>query len=136
MRPLLTLILVSAAMIGCSGGSASGSGAQTSTAPRRGSSNVISRSELASLNEGSSALEAIQRLRPTMLRTRGGGSILLAADPIHVFLNSNRLGDPESLGSVQASELQEIRFLSASEATQKWGTGYTNGAIQLTSRTR
>lgn len=137
MRPIITLLFVTATLIGCSSSSTSTSGSTGArTAVRRGSSTLIARAELAALPTGTNALEAIQRLRPTMLRTRGTDSIMLQADPIHIFLNANKLGGPDALSGVQANELEEIRFLNASEATQKWGTGYTNGAIQLSSRAK
>jgi hypothetical protein len=132
---MFTLLFATATLIGCSSSSTSTAGSTGArTTVRRGSSTLIARAELAALPTGTNALEAIQRLRPTMLRTRGTDSIMLEADPIHIFLNASKLGGPDALTGVQANELEEIRFLNASEATQKWGTGYTNGAIQLASR--
>ncbi len=73
----------------------------------------------------------IQRLRPRWLRARGGGTP-------EVFIDGAQL-----LGGVHALRgmpfgggVEEIRFLSALDATTKFGTGYVNGAILITTGVR
>lgn len=45
-----------------------------------------------------------------------------------------RLGGLETLRDVPISGIASIRYLSAGEATNRWGTNQTGGAIQLLSR--
>ena len=51
-----------------------------------------------------------------------------------VYLNENRLGGSDQLRQVAVSDIREIRYFNSSEATTKWGTGHSAGAIQIVSR--
>ena len=99
------------------------------------SRNIITADEIARVN-ATTALEAIQRLQPTMLtKHRGPSSLHLEAESqIIVYVDGTRFGGIESLGLIQATSILEIRFLSASEATFRYGTGNSAGAIDITSR--
>jgi hypothetical protein len=35
---------------------------------------------------------------------------------------------------MSANDIESTRYFSASDATTKWGTGYTGGAIEVTTR--
>jgi hypothetical protein len=103
--------------------------------------NVITTEEITE-SSAANAYELIQRLRPNFLRTRGAvhgsptadGSNRLEAVDLVVYLNENRLGGSDQLRQLATSEIREIRYYSASEATTKWGTGHSAGAIQIVSR--
>jgi hypothetical protein len=43
-------------------------------------------------------------------------------------------GGVESLRSMRASDASELRFLNSSDATTRYGTGYTAGAIVVSTR--
>jgi hypothetical protein len=43
-------------------------------------------------------------------------------------------GGLEELQTLPVRDVREITFLSASEATTLYGTGYTNGVIQVSTR--
>lgn len=45
-----------------------------------------------------------------------------------------RLGGLETLRDLPISGIASFRYLSAGEATNRWGTNQTGGAIQLLSR--
>jgi hypothetical protein len=109
-------------LLACSSG-----GARTS----RGSSSVITRSELNTLDL-STAYDAVQRLRPHFLRGRGSTSI---RDPNPVlpvvYIAGVKQGGPEALQRVRVSEVEEIRYIGASDATTRYGTGHTGGAIEV-----
>lgn len=95
---------------------------------------VITREEI-ERSRAVTALDAIQRLRPFYLSSRGANSVLL--DPqLHavVFLNEQEYGDITVLRNVQANDVQEIRYYNGTEATQKFGAQYGGGVIQLVSR--
>ena len=89
--------------------------------------NAIDANDIAS-TAASNVYDAIQRLRPqwlTSTRIRRGGS----GDDLIVYLDSNRYGTMNSLRSLSIGGVQEVRYFSASEATNRYGTGHTGGAI-------
>lgn len=124
-------------MAGACGGGAKGSGGAPapSTAPTRGSSNVIIEAEIAAAG-ATSAMDAVQRVRPAMLRSRAGGTSASKAggEPIIVYVDGIRMGGPEALNNVSAMSVKEIRFISAADATTRFGTGHPSGAILVTTK--
>lgn len=77
----------------------------------------------------------IQALEPSWLQSRGPTSINVegTTDP-DVFLDGNRRGELEVLRQISPSNIQEAEFLSAREATTRYGTGYSGGIIMLRTR--
>ncbi len=103
--------------------------------PKSGGSLVITEAEIAYEKDISNAYEAIQRLRPAMLRKRMGARTPDGASAdIEIWVDGRHVGQLESLNSIQAEQIKEIRFLSASDATLRFGTGHTEGAIVITSK--
>jgi hypothetical protein len=100
---------------------------------------VISQEEIEA-SSASNAFEVIQRLRPSFLRARGavhgtpGAANAMENVDLVVYLNENRLGGSDQLRQVAVSDIREIRYFNSSEATTKWGTGHSAGAIQIVSR--
>ena len=101
--------------------------------------NVISTDEITQ-SAASNAYDLIQRLRPNYLRTRGAvhgtpdkANKLEPVDVV-VYLNENRLGTTEQLRQISTMDIREIRYFNSSEATTKWGTGHSAGAIQVVTR--
>lgn len=95
------------------------------------SPNVISQVEI----EGSgvsNALQAVQRLRPNFLVVRGNISKRGNDVGVVVYANNSRLGGTSTLNDIPVHEVKRIEFLDASEATQRFGTGNTHGAILVT----
>jgi hypothetical protein len=87
--------------------------------------------------------EVIERLRPSMLRTRGQVGRLSGAtgsEPgasnsgIKVYLNGTGVGDISMLRTIQASSVKQVQYLSSSDATTRFGTGHDAGAILVTSK--
>ena len=116
-------------------GCATPAGAPTSqeqSAPRR-DTNVITVDELTSAPE-TDLYAAIQRLRPAFFQTRGMTSpgIGTAPEMIQVYVDGSRAGGVDALRSLRTLDVKEVRRLSASEATQRYGTGNTMGAIVVT----
>ena len=99
------------------------------TATRR-TSDVITAEELEASSESNVYL-AIQRLRPQWLRTRPRGSMRVSGpEPVVVvYIDATRYGTLSSLQSLTVGGIYEIRRYDASEATNRFGTGHTNGAI-------
>ena len=140
LRPMIGAFALALAVGACaSGGSSSApaAGAATSTAVRRGGANMITESEIAALTGVETVYDVIQRLRPNMLRTRGSAgeaSAGAAASTIKVYLNGTPYGDVAMLRSIQASSIKQVEYLSAADATTRFGTGLDAGAILVTSK--
>jgi hypothetical protein len=52
-----------------------------------------------------------------------------------VYLDDARLGGVEQLRWIPATTVREMRFLSAIEATTRYGVGHSGGAVVVMSRT-
>lgn len=119
-------------LVGCASGGATPGAASTGRDP-----NVITRAELANENF-SNVYDAIQHLRPEMLRPRlanSSSSISSSAGyTVHVYIDNNRLGEIADLRNIPLVTVKEIRYLNPSEAMQRFGSGNPGGAIVLTSR--
>jgi hypothetical protein len=126
MRPffpmLLAIIMIPAALASC----ASGGGERSGSSP-----DLISAEDLEGMSV-SSAYEAIRRLRPRWLTTRGTQSIQdsSAGQPV-VFVDDIRFGDTSSLQSMRISDIVSIRYINARDATTRFGTGYSGGIISV-----
>jgi hypothetical protein len=64
-------------------------------------------------------------LRPRYLTTRRSDADIA---PV-VYLNNLRLGTPDQLSTMPADGVTEVRWLSAIDATTRYGTGHAGGAI-------
>mgnify|MGYP001131388778 CR=1 FL=1 len=96
--------------------------------------NVLTAAELERAS-AETAYEAVQRLRPEFLRVRGRISLEdpSASVPV-VYLDDMRLGGPEMLRAIRVSDVYEIRYLSPSDATTRYGTGHAGGVIAVVTR--
>jgi hypothetical protein len=119
--------------------------------------NEISAAELSDpIVKELTALKAIQRLRPNWLRSRGaadfGGPMSgsertpscgrgstscsavgeNAAGNVPGLIVNGVAQDADMMNQIKAGDLASAVFLSASDATTRYGTGYPNGAILLT----
>ncbi|MEJ2206655.1 MAG: hypothetical protein P8170_21400 [Gemmatimonadota bacterium] len=122
------LIAFLALALGLTGCASSGGGGGGDSAPR-GSANRIIFEELEPVQQ-LDGYDAVRRLRPMWLRARGGASP-------QVLVDGNRQpGGLDALRSLRVSEIQEMRFLSSSDATTRYGTGFDGGAILVTTRRR
>jgi hypothetical protein len=106
----------------------------TTSAPRR-ITDLITSEELATVAHDD-LYAAISQLRPTYFVTRGVTSpgVATAPEVVQVYVDGAHRGDLQSLHQIQASDVKEVRHLSATEATQRYGTGHTMGAILVTTR--
>ncbi len=111
MRILIILSLV-VLVLGCSGSSPS-----TSTAPSRNERLIIAE-EIATTN-ARNAQEVIERLRPMWLNRMPG---TLYMNDVYTSL---------SLRDIEAGEIRSIEFLTATDATTRFGTNHARGAIVI-----
>lgn len=83
----------------------------------------------------SNAYDAVARLRPAFLRGRGQSSIQTPGSDLPiVYVNGLRTGTIDHLRNIPAQDVQTIRFISATDATTRYGTGHTGGIIEVTTR--
>ena len=123
-RAFAVTVALALGLTGCASGGGSGDGGS-----RRGSTTHITAEELAGL-EQFDAYQAVERLRPNWLRTRGGSAAQVIVD------GSRQNGGLELLRTFRVSEIQDLRYLSARDATTRFGTGFDGGAILVTTRRR
>lgn len=131
MRPrvsphrLFAFAALALTLAGCAG---AGSGGATS-GPRRGTTNRIVAEELAGVAE-MDLFGAISRLRPSWLRAQSRGTmprVILDGTP-------QPEGSIDMLRSMRVSDVGELQYMSASDATTRFGTGYPAGAILVVTR--
>ncbi|MEO8333903.1 MAG: hypothetical protein ABI664_02960 [bacterium] len=129
-RRFFSSMLLVAAMACASGGAAGDPG--TAVGPGR-NADVITAAELADPAIASGdAYEAVQRLRPRFLMTRGTMSVKnTTAGTTHVSVDGGPLIGVEQLSRLRPSQIAEIRYLSASDAAQRFGTNAGSGGVIL-----
>ena len=128
MRTVLRLVLpFSIALLSaCVTGGAAGT-------PRTGRSDVISTEEISASKDVVTAFDIVQRLRPQFLRGRGTSPTGGALTPV-VYYDAMRLGTVDALRQIRAEQVKEIRFISATDATTRWGTNHESGVILVLSK--
>jgi len=122
------LVLVLAGVLAACGGQAATGG----TAAPRQSRDVITREQIDQMPV-SSAYEVVQRMRPEYLRDRSANSALNRIYAV-VYVDGIRRGLPDALRSIPANDVQEIRFINAIDAQQRYGPDHTGGVIEVTVR--
>ena len=122
---------------GCSSGGTTRSEAGAAPKASR-QQDLITESEISTrASDAANALQIVQKLRPQMLRGRGRVS---PNDPNgeaslpRVFVDDVAFGNIDNLANITANQIREIRFVSATDATTKWGTGYMGGVIVVTTK--
>jgi len=116
----LALLLVLAAACSTTGGSGGG-----------GNPDLITREQVEMLPEGT-AFTVIQRFRSSWLRARTQGSFG-STEPAYamVFVDEMRYGEINSLSRISSTEIESIQYISATDATTRYGTGYLGGIIRI-----
>ena len=118
------MLLSFALMIGFAGcASGSGSGGSRSSSNRLVAADMANQQEL-------DLHQAIRQLRGRWLTSRGRGTPRVHVD------GGARQGGVQELQNIRVSEVQEVEFMGAADATLRFGTGYEAGAILVTTRRR
>jgi len=95
-------------------------------------SNQLTAADLA-LRHSDSAFEAVRALRPNWLRERGRTSLTrTTATQVVIYLDGTRVGGPDYLRQLRASDIDTMHYLNSSDATNRFGTGHVGGAILVT----
>jgi hypothetical protein len=122
-RTLLLLML--APVVSCaSGGQSAG--------PSR-NRDIITAEEVARTTF-STAYEVVESLRPEFMRSRSTSMGTGQSDNAVVYIDGVRAGGLNELRRVPREQIQEIRYLSGSDATTIYGTGHVGGAILVTTK--
>jgi len=95
------------------------------------SRDVITAEDIAAANV-QTAYDAIQRLQPNWLSARGAGSVSGGSGVADVYMGGVNMGDVEYLRSVQATDVKQMRFYDAGQASTRFGQGHPRGVIELT----
>ena len=136
-RVLRVGALLSLAVLGCVPPSG-----PTGIGGYRMNKNLISEAEIESqLGRFATAYDIIRALRPNMLISRGvvarsqsRSSVYQAISEIKIYLDGTPYEGVGSLATIPAATVQEVRWLSPMDATTRYGTGNTAGAIEVTTR--
>jgi hypothetical protein len=92
----------------------------------------ISAAEIAPLRNRS-AYDVIKRLRPEFLKMRGPTTVMNPAEfEIGVYVDNMLLGGIRELRDLPASDVYEIRYLSAVNAATRHGAQHPSGVIEIT----
>lgn len=108
----------------------SGCAAGTQSGESGGSRNILTREQLMATQEGD-LFSAVQQLRPQWLRARGAARISGFVEVI-VYVDDIRRGGVGNLRSIRLEGVERVQFLSATEATTRWGTDVSGGVISVT----
>ena len=103
--------------------------------PARGSANLITNAEIEAAGiDMLNALQLVERLRPMMMRPRNQTAGSMGAGStfgVIAYVDDIRLGELDALATVMRGTIREIRYITATDATTRWGTGHSNGVIQV-----
>lgn len=133
MRHLIHASLVTALLLvptAC--GSRSTSADASAPSARR---DIIAREEL-DRGQWANAYEAVRNLRPQWLRVRGRDTINSEPGTVQVVLDDVRLGGVDALRTLPLTGVVYFQWLDGISASQRWGTGFGNGAIVISTRPR
>jgi len=125
-HPSRTVLLMAFALaLGLAGCASSGGGGGGDRVPGA-TANRIVRAELEPIAQ-LDAYQAIARLRPRWLRSRSGVSPVL-------YVDQARRSDLNDLRQLRVTDIDEIEFMSSGDATTRFGTGHSGGAILVATR--
>lgn len=120
LATLLVTLLVSA----CA--SSGGTGTRTDR-------NLLTREQIQETNK-QNAYEVVETLRSNWLRARGPTSLTSRDAQVQVYIDDNRLGEVETLRTINASVVQYIRWFDGITATGRWGLDHGAGVVYVSTR--
>lgn len=93
---------------------------------------VVTAGEISN-STATNAFDLIRRLRPRWLKPRGQVSLGRQVSVV-VYVNGRPAGGTGILADISIESVRELRYLTGSEATQRFGTDHGEGAILVTLR--
>jgi len=99
--------------------------------------NVVTLDELSATNSRY-VYQALEKLRPSWLTSRGPaniGNVREATEAVaNVYINGSRMGNVTYLRQVYVSDVHEVRYWTAGEASARFGMGNPRGVIEIIPR--
>lgn len=93
---------------------------------------VLTASEIESAGAADgTAFDAINRLRPRFLSYHGVSGSSSGDGQLLISIDGGPLTDGSALRTMPARQLAEVRFLSATDAAQRFGTSASSGTVLL-----
>lgn len=131
----LGALVLGLALSACAHGSTSvAESASPARRPAPRSRNVITQEEIAGAS-GTNAYDLVQQLRPSWLSRPLTGSAS-GLTPIMVYVDGRQAGSLDELRRVAREQIERLEWISAQDATTRYGTGNASGAIEVTTRRR
>jgi hypothetical protein len=98
------------------------------------SANVITAPELAR-SRATNTYDAIRQTRPELLRERAPGSLMLfSARHPAVAVDNILVGGIETLQAIPPGDVARIEYVSAWQATKRYGPGFSEGIMLVEKR--
>jgi hypothetical protein len=108
--------------------------ASTQTGTGREQRNLLTQEQLSATNTVT-LYEAIEKLRPEWLTSRGPASVTDATPTVpSVFMNGTMLGKAEYLREMRVVDVTEVRYWEPGPASARFGMGHPRGVIELSRR--
>ncbi len=124
---VLSALAMLMALGACASGSGGGGGAPRSSSTRLVAADFQN-------DVGFDVYTIIQRHRPRWLQVRGATTAQGPARISVIIDGTRQQGSVEVLRSIAGSEVDELRFLNARDATTRYGTDMTAGAIEVVTK--
>jgi hypothetical protein len=124
LRQLAALLAAALLAAGCASGGAS-------SASTRSQHNVITAAELSRAGDVS-LYDALEKLRPAMLRSHGGAGVMTGERTLQVYVGDQHLEGVDALRSILARTVKEVHFLEPQQANARFGENNAGGAIVVT----
>ena len=131
------LLVLALAVSACASsfGTSFGEGGQTATRAARGNSTLIIRAELVEF-QGRTALVAVEFLRRRWLQPRRSPTFNHPGSfYARVVVDGSVRGELRELSIMGSENIESMRYLSPSDATTRYGTGFMGGVIEVTTLT-
>lgn len=128
----IALVACLAVVVGCAARTSAEAGAQAGASTSRADRNTLRTADLNDAQKNLTALQAIRQIKPHFLA--GSGAMTTTNRGLLVYMDDTRLGGVSTLGDIRMYEVIEIRYLSASEAASRYGTGHEGGALAIKRR--
>jgi hypothetical protein len=126
MRAKSFSILIAAATLACA---SAGAGNNV-----RRDSSLITADEITDSHE-TNAYDAINRLRPLFLKSRGRSTLNTGASPYaSVFVDGQVYGDLNTLKGIPSQQIKQIHYYNGPDAVTRYGMQYGSGVIAVDTR--
>jgi hypothetical protein len=117
-------------LVGLAGCASTGDGERASRQHR----NILTEDEIQA-GQHLTAFDVVRTLRPAWLRERPMSVTNPEGAEVVVYVDGMRMsGGAETLRQVRAETVVRMEFMTASDATTRFGTGHMGGAILVTTR--